>query len=100
MLMAPFANYLRLWDYSTAARVDDFVANGENTRKRIWKAYRREAHVIHPPGAVETFFHRPSEDYFLMVSELVPYKRLDYAVRFFARTERRLRIVCHGTELK
>src|SRR5258708_22861750 len=40
-LMAPFANYLRIWDYSTAARVDDFVANGENTRRRIWKAYRR-----------------------------------------------------------
>jgi glycosyltransferase involved in cell wall biosynthesis len=100
MMMAPVANYLRLWDYATAARVDDFVANGENTRKRIWKAYRREAHVIHPPVAVETFFHRPAEDYFLMVSELVPYKRLDYAVRFFARTGRRLKIAGDGPEFK
>jgi glycosyltransferase involved in cell wall biosynthesis len=100
MMMAPVANYLRLWDYSTAARVDDFVANGENTRKRIWKAYRREAHVIHPPVAVETFFHRPAEDYFLMVSELVPYKRLDYAARFFGRTGRRLKIAGDGPEFK
>src|SRR5260370_805706 len=100
MLMAPFANYLRLWDYSTAARVDDFVANGENTRRRIWKAYRREAHVIHPPVGVEAFFHRPAGDYFLMVSEMVPYKRLDYAVRLFGRTGRRLRIAGDGPEYK
>lgn len=99
-VIAPFANYLRLWDYSTAARVDDFVANSENTRQRIWKAYRREAQVIHPPVAVETFFHRPSEDFFLMVSELVPYKRLDYAVRLLARTGRRLRIAGDGPEFK
>ena len=99
-IIAPFASYLRLWDYSTAARVDDFVANSENTRQRIWKAYRREAHVIHPPVAVETFFHRPAEDYFLIVSELVPYKRLDYAVRLFARTGRRLRVAGDGPEFK
>jgi glycosyltransferase involved in cell wall biosynthesis len=49
---------------------------------------------------VETFFHRPAEDYFLMVSELVPYKRLDYAVRFFARTGRRLKIAGDGPEFK
>jgi glycosyltransferase involved in cell wall biosynthesis len=98
--IAPVANYLRLWDFATAARVDDFVANSENTRQRIWKAYRREAQVIHPPVAVETFFHHPAEDYFLMVSELVPYKRLDYAVRYFARTGRPLRIAGDGPEYK
>lgn len=98
--IAPLANYLRLWDFSTAARVDDFVANSENTRQRIWKVYRREAQVIHPPVAVETFFGRRSEDYFLMVSELVSYKRLDYAVRLFARTGRRLRIAGDGPEFK
>jgi glycosyltransferase involved in cell wall biosynthesis len=98
--IAPFANYLRIWDYSTAARVDDFVANSENTRQRIWKAYRREAQVIHPPVAVEEFFHRRPENFFLMVAELVPYKRLDYAVRLFARSGRRLRIAGDGPELK
>ena len=99
-MIAPFASYLRLWDYATAARVDDFVANSENTRQRIWKAYRREAQVIHPPVGVELFFNRPAEDYFLVVSELVAYKRLDYAVRLFARTGRRLRIAGDGPEYK
>src|SRR5690348_16613033 len=60
-MIAPVASYLRLWDYSTAARVDDFAANSENTRQRIWRAYRREAQVIYPPVAVETFYHRPAE---------------------------------------
>src|ERR1051326_4891874 len=95
-----FGHYLRIWDYSTPARVDDCVANSENTRQRIWKAYRREAQVIHPPVAVEEFFHRRPENFFLMVAELVPYKRLDYAVRLFARSGRRLRIAGDGPELK
>lgn len=99
-LIAPFANYLRLWDYASAARVDDFVANGSNTQQRIWKAYRRESCVIHPPVAVESFFHRPPEDYFLIVSELVPYKRLDYAVRCFSRSGRKLKIAGDGPEYK
>src|ERR1700682_5972324 len=55
-LMTPLANYLRVWDYSTAARVDEFVANSRNVARRIWKTYRREASVIHPPVAVESFY--------------------------------------------
>jgi glycosyltransferase involved in cell wall biosynthesis len=98
--IAPFASYLRLWDYASAARVDDFVANSENTRQRIWKAYRREAQVIHPPVDVESFYERPADDYFLIVSELVPYKRLDYAVRLFTRSGRKLRIAGDGPEFK
>ena len=90
------ANRLRLWDYASAARVDLFLANSENVRGRIWKTYRRESDVIHPPVAVETFFHRPAGDYFLSVAELVEYKQLDYAVRVFARTGRKLRIVGDG----
>ncbi|MCU1339985.1 MAG: glycosyl transferase, group 1 [Bryobacterales bacterium] len=99
-LMRPIARNLRLWDFGSAARVDDFVANSENVRRRIWKTYRRESSVVHPPVAVETFFHRPQEDYFLVVSELVQYKRLDYAVRAFARNGRRLRIAGDGPEYR
>jgi len=98
--MRPIARNLRLWDFASAARVDDFVANSENVRRRIWKTYRREAEVIHPPVAIETFFHRPAEDYFLAVSELVSYKRLDYAVRTFAKKGRRLRIAGDGPEYR
>jgi len=97
-LMAPVANYLRLWDYSTAARVDEFVANSANVARRIWKTYRREARVIYPPVAVETFYWKEPEDYYLIVSELVAYKRIDTAVRAFSKNGRKLRIVGDGPE--
>ncbi len=97
-LMRPLARNLRVWDYATAARVDEFVANSENVRRRILKTYRRESTVIPPPVAVESFHYCPPEDYFLTVAELVSYKRLDHAVRLFSRTGRRLKIVGEGPE--
>ena len=97
-LMAPLTNYLRLWDFASAARVDEFVANSRNVQKRIWKAYRRESEVIYPPVAVEEFYHAESEDYYLIVSELVAYKCIAYAVQWFSRTRRRLKIVGDGPE--
>jgi glycosyltransferase involved in cell wall biosynthesis len=96
--MAPFATFLRTWDYSTAARVDGFVANSRNVRQRIWKTYRRESRVVYPPVDIETCRYRRSEGYFLMVSEMVPYKRLDYAISLFHRTGRRLKIVGGGPD--
>jgi glycosyltransferase involved in cell wall biosynthesis len=97
-LMAPFANYLRLWDFASAARVDEFIANSENVRKRIMKVYRRDATVVHPPVDIETFRSEPAEDYYLIVSELVPYKRVDLAVRVFSKNGRKLRIAGDGPE--
>lgn len=98
--MAPFANYLRLWDFASAARVDEFIANSENVRNRIWKTYRRESRVVHPPVAVDSFCWKPSEGYYLMVSELVAYKQIDYAVSYFARSGRKLKIAGDGPEYK
>ncbi len=97
-VIAPLANYLRLWDYASAARVDEFVANSRNVSRRIWRCYRRESQVIYPPVAVETFFWKEPEDYYLIVSELVAYKRIDTAIRLFSRTGRKLRIVGAGPE--
>ena len=97
-LMVPFSNYLRLWDFASAARVDQFLANSYNVRSRIWKTYRSEAEVIYPPVDVDSFRWEPAEDYFLVVSELVPYKRIDTVVRLFARTGRRLVIAGNGPE--
>jgi glycosyltransferase involved in cell wall biosynthesis len=99
-LMAPLTNYLRLWDYASAARVDEFIANSENVRRRIWKTYRRESQVIRPPVAVETFDWRPPENYYLFVGELVAYKRVDAAVHAFSRNGRALRVVGDGPEYK
>ena len=100
ILTAPAASYLRTWDYSTAARVDSFVANSWNVRRRIWKTWRRKSRVIHPPVATDSFFYKPTDGYFLMVSEMVPYKRLDYAIRTFARNGRQLKVVGDGPEYR
>lgn len=77
-------NYIRIWDVTSANRVDYFIANSENVAKRIRKHYRREAVVIHPPVRASYFnISEIDEDYFLMVSRLVPYKRVDLAVEAF-----------------
>ena len=98
--MAPLTNYLRLWDFSTAARVDRFIANSDNVRGRIWKTYRRESDVVHPPVDVGLFYWQPSAGYYLAVSELVPYKRIDLAVRAFSRCGRRLLVVGDGPDYR
>lgn len=99
-VMAPLSNYLRLWDYASSSRVDHFVANSHNVKTRIWKTWRRESDVIHPPVDVDAFRWRPAEDYFLIVSELVAYKRIETAVRVFSRNGRRLLIAGSGPEAR
>jgi glycosyltransferase involved in cell wall biosynthesis len=94
------ATPLRLWDYSSAARVDHFVANSRNVQRRIWRTYRRESQVIYPPVPVETFYNRTPEAFYLAVSELVSYKRIGDAVRCFSRNGRPLKIVGDGPEYR
>jgi glycosyltransferase involved in cell wall biosynthesis len=98
--MTPVSSWLRIWDYASAARVDQFVANSGNVRRRIWKTYRREAEIVYPPVDIDSFNWAPPEDYFLIVSELVAYKRIDSAVAEFARNGRRLRIAGDGPEYR
>lgn len=72
---------LRIWDKLGSSRVDIFVANSENVRKRIQKYYRRDAQVIYPP--VDTHLIKPTatnDGYYLVVSRLSKYKRVDLAV--------------------
>jgi glycosyltransferase involved in cell wall biosynthesis len=95
------AHYARLWDVTAATRVDYFVANSSYVASRIRKYYRRESTVIHPPVDVEAGYISPSiEDYYLVVSRLVPYKRVDLAIQACNRLSRRLRIVGTGPEYK
>ena len=93
-----FTPRLREWDLATAARVTEFIANSENVRARIRKTYGRDSIVVYPPADVASFHHEAAEDYFLIVSELVPYKRIDLAVRVFSKNGRRLRIAGDGPE--
>jgi glycosyltransferase involved in cell wall biosynthesis len=94
---------LRIWDVASSARVDRFVANSKNVARRIMKYYRREADVIHPPVDTD-FFCLPEEatqrDYFLIVSALVPYKKIGVAVEAFNQTGERLKIVGTGPDFR
>jgi glycosyltransferase involved in cell wall biosynthesis len=88
---------LRVWDVSSSARVDKFVANSRFVARRIRKYYRRSSVVVPPP--VDTDFYqgtRKPGDYFLVVSALVPYKRLDLAIRAFNQMGRPLKVVGSG----
>jgi glycosyltransferase involved in cell wall biosynthesis len=76
------------------------MANSRNVKRRIWKTYRRKSRVVYPPVAVDSFQVSANSDYFLMVSEMVAYKRLDYAIRTFARNGRKLKIVGDGPEYR
>ncbi|MFQ6057656.1 MAG: glycosyltransferase [Anaerolineae bacterium] len=94
-----FLNYLRLWDRLAADRVDHFVAISRTVQARIRKIYRRESTIIHPPVDVRQF--APSDthdDYFLIVSRLIPYKRLDIAVRAFNQLGLPLVVVGDGRD--
>lgn len=91
--------YLRRWDISSSRRVDRFIANSENVRGRIRRYYGREAEVIYPPVRTEyTRLSTEDRGYFLIVSALVPYKRVDLAVEAFNRLGEHLVIVGTGSE--
>jgi len=97
--LAPFIHWLRLWDYATAARVDAFIANSPVVAARIAKYYRRESVVIPPPVEVsQVAVSTRREDYFLIISRLVPYKRIDVAVRACSKLGLPLRIVGVGRD--
>jgi len=93
-------HYLRMWDTRTANGVDHFVANSAFIAQRIRKVYRRAAEVIHPPVDVDRFsVVADKEDFYVTLSRLVPYKRVDLLLDAFARTpQRRLIIVGDGPQ--
>jgi len=92
-------HYLRLWDRLASDRVDHFIAISEHVAARIAKFYRREATVIYPPVDVERFpVVKCPREYFLVVSRLVPYKRVELAVRAFTRLGLPLKVVGDGPE--
>jgi glycosyltransferase involved in cell wall biosynthesis len=91
---------LRRWDATSANGVDLFLANSEYIARRIRKAYRRDAIVVSPPVDVESFaLETEKEDFFLIASRFVPYKRVDLVVEAFAAMpEHRLIVVGDGPE--
>jgi len=94
------AHYVRNWDCNTAARVDYFVANSMNVAARIRKYYRRDAEVIYPPVDIGSFsIGDRTEDFYLVVSPLVSYKRVDLAIAACNALRRRLVVIGQGEEM-
>ncbi|HRJ40827.1 MAG: glycosyltransferase [Caldilineaceae bacterium] len=84
--LQPALALLRRWDWAAAQRVDHFVAISTAVQERIRAIYGRESVVIHPPVDTERYTPDPSVpvgDYYLIVSRLIPYKRIDLAVDAF-----------------
>ena len=99
-LLSPLLGRLREWDRRSSRRVDRFVAISRNVQRRIESCYQRPADVVYPPVDLEWFTPGPGTggEYDLIVSALVPYKRIDLAVRAYSRTGYPLVIVGTGTE--
>lgn len=100
-LIPLFMNYLRMWDVAAANRVDRFVGISHHVRKRIMKHYRRPADVIYPPVSFSDFKAVPGAgDHYMMLGQLIPYKRVDLAVEAFNRNGRKLVVFGEGSELE
>lgn len=95
-------HYLRNWDIASLNRVDHFVAISHYIARRIRKLYGREASVIYPPVDVERFcIQDKKEEYFITVSRLVPYKRVDLIVKAFSYLpQHKLLVIGSGPEMK
>jgi glycosyltransferase involved in cell wall biosynthesis len=97
----PVVKRLRKWDVSTVNRVHQFIANSRAVADRVSRYYNRQSEVIYPPVDVD-FFNAsndgPRESFYLMVTALVPYKRIELAIQAFRRLGLPLKIAGTGPD--
>ncbi len=109
LVSKPFLHYARLWDTIASARPDVMIAISQAVQKRIKKYYCRDSKVVFPPLNTNLFktaeknrssnlTSKAKKDYFLVVSRLVPYKRVDLAVKAFNKLGYPLIIVGAGSQ--
>ena len=95
--LALFRSYLQRWDVRSSARVDAFVAISSNIAAKIERLYARTAKVIYPPVDVDRFAISSNiQPFYLIVSALVPYKRIDLAIEAFNALQLPLKVVGSG----
>jgi len=100
-LIPSFIHYLRMWDVTSSQRVDNFLCISKHVQNRIMKYYRRDSEIIHPPIEISRFrLGNKKEDFFLIVSSLVPYKKINLAIEAFNRLGYPLKIIGSGLEEK
>lgn len=100
LFMPGMIRKLRLWDYAAAQRVDYFVSNSDYIARRIRKYYRRDAKTIHPGVRMYRGPIQEPDDFYLVLSRFVPYKRVDLAVEACTKLGKRLVVIGGGEEEK
>jgi glycosyltransferase involved in cell wall biosynthesis len=94
-------SWMRNWDQVAAQRPDEYVAISQEVKGRIKKYYHRESIVLYPPVDTGKFYpskKKPNGDYFLVVSRLVPYKKIALVIQAFNQLKRPLKIIGSGVE--
>jgi len=91
---------IRQWDALSGLRPDFLMANSNMTRRRIEKVYRRGSTVVYPPVNTEHFIPsgKEPEDFYLVLSRFIPYKRVDLAIKACNRLKRKLIVIGEGSE--
>jgi glycosyltransferase involved in cell wall biosynthesis len=90
----------RQWDWIAAQRVDRYVANSETTHRRIARYFTRDSAVVYPPVEIERFAPAPVGDHYVVLSELMPHKRIELAVQAFTTLHRPLVVVGDGPDAR
>src|SRR6185312_765246 len=90
----------RQWDWIAAQRVDAYVANSETTRARVARYFGRDATVLHPPVETGRFGPGAVGDAYVVLSELMPHKRIEVAIRAFNDLRRPLVVVGNGPDYR
>ena len=101
----PFINYLKKWDVIASQRPDKLVAISEEVQKRIYKYYKRSSKIIYPPVDLNKLAslkesNVSKKNYYLLVSRLVPYKKVELAIEAFNKLGKKLIIVGGGNSEK
>ncbi len=98
---SPLIKYLREWDKIAADRPGKYIANSLNVKNRIKKYYGMDSEIIYPPVDIDRFrAKKGNANYFLIVSTLTPYKKIDLAIQLFNKIGRKLVIIGDGSQRK
>ena len=95
-LMPGVIKYLKRWDLTAAKRPDYIISNSENVQRRVKKIYHRDSAVIYPTIDFKKFKTLPKKDFFLLVSRLQPYKKVEMVLEAFKNIPDKLVVVGTG----
>tara|TARA_B100001175_G_scaffold314592_1_gene324263 strand:+ start:334 stop:1392 length:1059 start_codon:yes stop_codon:yes gene_type:complete len=95
-----FFDYLKKWDYKTSQKIDLIVSNSEFVSNRIKKYWNRNSIVVNPTINLDEFsISKSKKSYYIVLSEIVSYKRIDIAIEAFNTNKKELYVIGSGSLL-